>query len=42
MELTLELSHNKWPAPELLPQLFADNLPAMLALPIAGAFGGAR
>ena len=40
MELTLELSQHKWPAPQLLPQLFEDNLPAMLAYPLAGAFGG--
>ena len=31
---------HKWPAPQLLPQLFEDNLPAMLAYPLAGAFGG--
>ena len=40
MELTLELSQHKWPAPQLLSQLFEDNLPAMLAYPLAGAFGG--
>ena len=40
MELTLELSQHKWPVPQLLPQLFEDNLPAMLAYPLAGAFGG--
>ena len=40
MELTLELSQHKWPVPQLLPQLFEDNLPAMLAFPLAGAFGG--
>ncbi len=38
MELTLELSQHKWPVPQLLPQLFEDNLPAMLAYPLAGAF----
>jgi hypothetical protein len=40
MELTLELSQLKWPQPEQLPKLFQDNLPAMLAYPLAGAFGG--
>ena len=42
MELTLELSQNKWPPAEQLPQLFTDNLPALLALPVVAAFGGAR
>ena len=40
MELTLELSQHKWPRPEQLPQLFDDNLPALLAYPMAGAYGG--
>ena len=40
MELTLELSQHKWPQPEQLPQLFEDNLPALLAFPMAGAYGG--
>ena len=40
MELTLELSQHKWPQAEQLPKLFEDNLPAMLAYPLAGAFGG--
>lgn len=30
MELTLEVSMNKWPDAALLPELFEDNLPAML------------
>lgn len=30
MELTVEVSMNKWPEESLLPELFADNLPAML------------
>ena len=42
MELTLELAPDKWPQPAQLPGLFADNLPAMLAFPLAAAFGGAR
>ena len=42
MELTLELSQLKWPQPTQLPKLFEDNLPAMLAFPLAGAFGGVR
>lgn len=42
MELTLELSENKWPAPEGLPRLFLDNLPALLAFHTAAAFGGIR
>ena len=40
MELTLELSQHKWPQAGLLPQLFEDNLPALLAFPVAGAYGG--
>ena len=42
MELTLELAPDKWPQPGELPGLFADNLPALLAFPLAAAFGGAR
>lgn len=30
MELTLEVSMSKWPEESLLPELFQDNLPAML------------
>ena len=42
MELTVEVSQNKWPATELLPGLFEANLPAMLAFPLAAAFSGLR
>ncbi|KAK9830901.1 hypothetical protein WJX81_003069 [Elliptochloris bilobata] len=42
MELTLELSAAKGPPAALLPQLFADNLAALLAFPLAAAFGGLR
>ncbi|KAK9814699.1 hypothetical protein WJX72_010093 [[Myrmecia] bisecta] len=42
LELTLELSEDKWPAEERLPQLWQDNLPALLAFPIAAALGGLR
>ena len=42
MELTLEVSQDKWPAAELLPGLFAANLPALLAFPLAAAFSGVR
>ena len=42
MELTVEVSQNKWPAAELLPGLFEANLPAMLAFPLAAAFSGLR
>ena len=42
MELTLELSENKWPAADLLPGLFEANLPALLAFPLAAAFSGLR
>ena len=41
-ELTLELSPGKWPPGETLDALFAANLPALLALPTAAAFGGVR
>ena len=42
MELTLELSAGKSPSAAQLPQLFADNLAALLAYPLAAAFGGLR
>ncbi len=42
MELTVELSQNKWPPEEQLPALFRANLPAMLAFPLAAAFSGLR
>ncbi len=42
MELTLEISDNKAPPPDLLALLWQDNLPAMLALPIVAAFEGLR
>ncbi len=35
MEITLEVSQNKWPPAETLGDLFAANLPALLALPAA-------
>ena len=42
MELTVELSQHKWPPEEQLAALFAANLPAMLAFPLAAAFSGLR
>ena len=42
MELTVEVSQDKWPAVELLPGLFEANLPALLAFPLAAAFSGLR
>ena len=42
MEVTLELSPTKWPPAESLGNLFAENLPAMLALPLTAAFSGLR
>jgi hypothetical protein len=42
LELTLELSQNKWPPAETLSQLFKDNLPALLAFHLEAAFGGVR
>jgi hypothetical protein len=42
MDLTLELSETKWPPAETLPELFQDNLDALLALPIATAFSGIK
>ena len=42
LELTLELAPHKWPPAEQLPGLFEDNLPALLALPLAACFGGVR
>lgn len=40
MEVTLEVSESKWPSESVLPQLFKDNLPAMLAYIKAAALGG--
>lgn len=42
MELTVELSQDKWPPESELPGLFDKNLPAMLAFPLAAAFSGLR
>ena len=42
MELTLELNAGKGPLAATLPGLFADNLDALLAFPLAAAFGGLR
>ena len=42
MELTLELSENKWPPESQLPALWADNQPALLALPLMALLGGLR
>lgn len=42
MELTIELSQDKWPPESELPGLFEANLPAMLAFPVAAAFSGLR
>ncbi len=42
MELTLELSQNKWPPADTLGALFDANLPALLSLPAAALFGGVR
>ncbi len=42
MELTLELSQNKWPPADTLADLFDANLPALLALPATALFGGVR
>ena len=42
MELTLELSENKWPPESQLPALWADNKAALLALPLMALFGGLR
>lgn len=42
MDITLELSADKWPPAETLGTLFEANLDAMLALPMAVMFGGVR
>ena len=42
LELTVELSDAKWPAPEKLPGLAADNWAALLEWPAAVVGGGAR
>lgn len=40
MELTLELSPNKWPAEAQLPELWQDNRKALLDFAWAAAYGG--
>ena len=40
LELTLELSIDKWPAPELLPTYWEDNRLALSQWPLAAAFSG--
>jgi hypothetical protein len=40
MEVTLEVSQSKWPPESMLPQLFKDNLPAMLDFIKVSALGG--
>lgn len=40
MELTIEITEDKWPDESELPQLFKDNLPAILNFVKAAAFGG--
>lgn len=42
MELTLELSQNKWPPAEELSALWEDNRLSLLNLPLTAAFGGLR
>ncbi len=41
-ELTLEVNDAKHPPAQQLPELFADNLPALLRFAITAAFGGLR
>ena len=38
-ELTLELAQSKWPAPALLPRMFAENLDPLLAFPVVASAG---
>ncbi|KAL4422479.1 hypothetical protein ABPG75_008676 [Micractinium tetrahymenae] len=40
MELTLELSPSKWPDEKQLPLLWENNRDALLAFPLAAAYGG--
>lgn len=40
MEITLELSDDKYPTATNLPQLWEDNRDALLALPLVSALGG--
>lgn len=40
MELTLELSPSKWPDEHQLPMLWENNRDALLAFPLAAAYGG--
>mmetsp|Transcript_4573 Transcript_4573/g.8325 ORF Transcript_4573/g.8325 Transcript_4573/m.8325 type:complete len:544 (-) Transcript_4573:1669-3300(-) len=41
LELTLELSNDKWPSTRELPRLWADNRQSLLAYANAAAYGGA-
>lgn len=42
MELTLELSLNKWPPAAMLPSIWEDNKLALINLPLTAIFGGLR
>lgn len=42
LELTLELSLNKWPPASRLPSLWEENRLPLLHLPLTAAFGGLR
>ena len=42
MELTLEVSQNKWPPTEQLPSIWEDNKLALVNLPLVAVFGGVR
>ena len=42
MELTLELSLNKWPPASALPSIWEDNRHSLLNLPLTATLGGLR
>lgn len=42
MEITLEVSQDKWPSTQVLQGLWKENLPALVSVPPVAVFAGLR